>query len=216
MSIYQVLSYCLLSWFFMTLGVYLFVGLFGKKEQFSKAKLFKEFTLAYCVVMAVILFAAPLSEPLRQLLWDPLQGGSAIVALSVLLMLFYSVPLVAHNLIGSSFWGNNVSIPSAEAFLLFKKGNNEEQYLSIDVRDMASVLRAKRVLLAEVQDDETVLDATCRIRDLCKQGGHDLVLVNAVGVGYALRETLKTYLPRTPVVVALPSDPVSDCYFIPA
>lgn len=216
MSIYQVLSYCLMSWFFMTLGVYLFVGLLGKKEQISTTKLFKEFTLAYCVVMAVILFAAPLSEPLRQLLWDPLKGGSAIGTLSVLLMLFYSVPLVAHNLIGSSLGKNNIPLPSGEVFLLFKKGNNEKRYLSIDVRDMASVLRAKRTLLAEVQDDETVLDATCRIQDQYEQGGYDLVIVNTTGVGYALRETLKTHLTRIPVVGALPSGPVPDCHVLPA
>lgn len=216
MSILQVISFCLMSWFFMTLSVYLCVGLFGNKEQVKSFQLFKEFSLSYLLVMALVLFLIPDKEPLKQLLWSVDLGYDLISSLSVFLMLFYSISKIVGYWFVSQPAINNIPLRSGEAFLLFRKGSNEKQYLSIDVRDMASVLRAKRALLAEIQDSETVLDATCRIQDQYEQGGYDLVIVNTMGAGYALRETLKTHLSRIPVVGALPSGPVPDYHVLPA
>ncbi|KOH04592.1 hypothetical protein ACZ98_23765 (plasmid) [Vibrio parahaemolyticus] len=216
MSTIQVIMFCLMSWFFMTLGVYLCVGLFGKKEQVKTLRPFKEFSISYLLVMLVILFLTPERDVLKQLLWSPTQGYEAIGTLSVLFMLFYSITLIISHLVGHSPTANNIQLRSGEAFLLFRGGNNEKRYLSIDVRDMASVLRSKRSLLAEIQGSETLLDATCRIQDQYEQGGYDLVIVDTTGAGYALRETLKTHLTRIPVVGALPSGPVSDYHVLPA
>ncbi|EKQ3696093.1 hypothetical protein QRC94_003799 [Vibrio vulnificus] len=212
MSTYQIISYCLMSWFFMMIGLYICVGLAGNGQLIKTSRLFKEFTLSYFVVMTVILFAAPNSDSLRELLWHSSRGGQAIGTLSILLTLAYSIPILSASLTDSK----NNRMNSGEFILLIQGKNNERRYLSIDVSDMSLVMRSKRALLAEVEGEETVLDAACRIKDMFEKGGYDLVVVDTTGVGYALRETLRKHIVGTEVIASLPSDPVPDCHILPA
>lgn len=199
MNTLQLLGYGALFWFISFLSAYFLIGMFGKPNQSATINIFKEFSAAYVVVLAVVLFAAPKTDELRQLLWS---SSFPMASLSVILVLFYSIATILRR--------DPEPLDVARAsqrdhtYLMFRDVKGGSRFLSINIEDLDRVMKATKKLVAEVRPKETVLDALCRVQDVYENGHFDLLIVNTTGSGLALRDLLFQHFPETPIVGALP------------
>ncbi|MBT2909685.1 hypothetical protein PL84_03695 [Vibrio anguillarum] len=205
MNALQILGHCALFWFLSIIGTYFLIGMFGRPNQFTPSSIFKEFSAAYIVVMCVLLFAVPKSDELRQLLWS---DAFSITTLSVALVLFYSIAAILRRAPIPSILSDTSQ--KNYASLLFRDPNGVSRYLSINIEDLDLVMRAKKKLVAEVKAKETVLDALCRVQDIYEKGNYDLIVVNTLGSGYALRELFIQHFPSAHVIGSIPMQTKTD------
>lgn len=212
-NIYQILSYCVISWFFIVLGAYSILYMSGARGLSKNKSIFYEVTISYVIVMLVVLFLLPTLDPISQSVWHGPLGGESIGTLSVLFLSFYCLSQIVHFYLKEKPRNYRVEKDKCVVSLYTRSAI---RYLSVDMRDMPLVINAKKALFAEIDSGETVVEAICRIQEECENSDHDLVIVNSVGLGYALRESLKGCCGRAGVVGALPSEPVLADYSLSA